>query len=139
MRISVVLPAPFSPSSAWTSPRPTSRSTASLARRSPNRLVMARIRTAGTPPSATGSLVAIRPGGSRSPNARVPTRSGGGGGRGLGGRAGRLRLVDVHPQQAGLDVRLRLGHLVDEGLRDATGDAGVDRSERRATLAHHRE
>src|SRR5947208_11429313 len=42
MVINVDLPAPFSPSSAWISPRPRSKSTASLARTPGNRFVMPR-------------------------------------------------------------------------------------------------
>jgi len=42
MRIVVVLPAPLGPRKPKTSPRPTLKSTASTARRSPNRLVSPR-------------------------------------------------------------------------------------------------
>ena len=42
IRMAVVLPAPFSPSRAWTSPARTSKSIRSLATRSPKRLVMPR-------------------------------------------------------------------------------------------------
>src|SRR5437879_6613067 len=44
---SVVLPAPFSPSSAWTSPAAASKSTCSLATTAGNRFVIPRSATAG--------------------------------------------------------------------------------------------
>ena len=44
--ISVVLPAPFSPTRAWMLPRPTAKSTPSFATKAPNRLVMPTISTA---------------------------------------------------------------------------------------------
>src|SRR3954453_13299415 len=44
---SVVLPAPFSPSSAWTSPAAASKSTSSLATTAGKRLVIPRSATAG--------------------------------------------------------------------------------------------
>src|SRR3954471_22099544 len=44
---SVVLPAPFSPSSAWTSPAAASKSTSSFATTAGNRFVIPRSRTAG--------------------------------------------------------------------------------------------
>ena len=44
---SVLLPAPFSPSSAWTSPTAASKSTASFASTPGKRFVMPRIATAG--------------------------------------------------------------------------------------------
>src|ERR1700745_2497584 len=44
---SVVLPAPFSPSSAWTSPSAAAKSTPSFATTAGNRFVTARIATAG--------------------------------------------------------------------------------------------
>src|SRR5512133_2388797 len=44
---SVVLPAPFSPSSAWTSPAAASKSTSSLATTAGNRVVIPRSATAG--------------------------------------------------------------------------------------------
>ena len=47
MFISVVLPAPFSPSSAWISPRCSARSTPSRATTSPKRLTMPRMPTMG--------------------------------------------------------------------------------------------
>jgi hypothetical protein len=40
MRINVVFPAPFSPTSAWTVPRPTVNDTASSATELPNRLLI---------------------------------------------------------------------------------------------------
>src|SRR5215475_13434050 len=47
MRISVDLPAPFSPSTAWISPKATSKSTPSSATVAPNRLLMPSALTAG--------------------------------------------------------------------------------------------
>ena len=44
---SVVFPAPFSPSSAWTSPERTSKSTSSFATTPGKRFVIPRIATAG--------------------------------------------------------------------------------------------
>src|SRR5580704_100768 len=58
-RISVVLPAPFSPRSAWISPAATARSTWSLARRLPKPTVIpprSRSGAAGTPLTARGLL-----------------------------------------------------------------------------------
>ncbi len=49
MFISVVLPAPFSPTSPWMVPRATVRSTLRFATVAPNRLAMPRSSTAGTP------------------------------------------------------------------------------------------
>ncbi len=62
---SVLLPAPFSPSSACTSPTAASKSTASFASTPGKRLVMPRIATAGAElaPAATtapDSLIALR-------------------------------------------------------------------------------
>ena len=45
--MSVVLPAPFSPRTAWISPGQRSSETRSLARTGPKRLVMSRISTMG--------------------------------------------------------------------------------------------
>src|SRR3954468_5530513 len=49
MFISVVLPAPFSPTMPWIEPRRTVRSTSLLARTAPNRLAIPRSVTAGAP------------------------------------------------------------------------------------------
>ena len=68
MRVSVLLPAPFSPSSASTSPASTDRSIASLASSDPNRLVIPRSSTSGaprggesSPPRAASAGVTPRP------------------------------------------------------------------------------
>ena len=64
-RISVDLPAPFSPTIAWISPRATSRVASRLATQSPKAFRMPVIRTAGVCPAAatpapwwTGALIA---------------------------------------------------------------------------------
>src|SRR4051812_477994 len=51
MFISVVLPAPFSPTSAWISPAFTSKSTPSFATSAPNRLLIPRASSSGGPAS----------------------------------------------------------------------------------------
>src|SRR6185437_9748003 len=62
MFISVVLPAPFSPTMPWMVPRATVRSTPRLAIVAPNRLTMPRSAMAGTAAkSIPGSIVVIPP------------------------------------------------------------------------------
>src|SRR5688572_6660005 len=93
--ISVDLPAPFSPTSACTSPRRIWRSTASSASSDPNRLVIPCISTAGAgPAAATWSFI-----------------------DGVGGRRRSFELAvgdDLAADDAGLDL-LELSHDV---LRD---------------------
>src|SRR5687767_7082905 len=143
--MSVVLPAPFSPSRAWTSPASTSRSTSSLATRSPKRFVMPRRRTAGTSCSPAGT--------SCSPAGAIvdmkgsdPSRRSGKGpsDRWLAGgfedrRARWLRLVDVHAEDAGLDVGLLLEDRVEQLLRDPAEDLGVDGGQGGTALGDHAE
>ena len=53
-------------------------------------------------------------------------------------RAGRwLRFVDVHPEEAALDLFLFRLHLIDQLLRNTACDIRVDRSQRRTTFRHH--
>src|SRR3990170_6129336 len=103
MRMAVVLPAPFSPRRAWTSPPRTSKSIASLATRSPNRLVIPRS-------SSAGALSVTR-----GPRLRVGDR-----------RARRGGLVDVDAERAGLDLGLADRDQLGELRRDATPHVGVD-------------
>src|SRR5262249_29833661 len=65
---SVLLPAPFSPSSACTSPRAASKSTPSFATTPGNRFVIPRIATAGAAPGSPAPLAACSEGGACCPN-----------------------------------------------------------------------
>src|SRR5262245_30911606 len=58
--IKVLLPAPFSPTSAWISPRPTSRSTPSSAWLEPKRLVTPRIESSAASAAAVTSATGLR-------------------------------------------------------------------------------
>src|ERR687896_2442511 len=110
MRITVVLPAPFSPSRACTSPGRTSKSIASFATSAPKRLVIPRSsRAGGTAASLTG-VPAL---------AGVSSRVG-------DDRSRRRRLVDVHPERSGLDLCLALLDHRGEVLRHAGRDVGID-------------
>src|SRR5215210_136820 len=129
MRISVVLPAPFSPRTPCTSARRRLRSILSLATRSPKRLVMPRSSTTGGTSTTAAAWGDVTRG--RSARTRLL--------RGRDDRARRLRLVDVDAEGAAADLRLALLHLVHERLRDASRDRGVDGRQRRAALAHHAE
>src|SRR5207248_435192 len=64
----VLLPAPFSPSSACTSPAAASKSTASFARTPGNRFVIPRIATAGEAPGSPAPLAAGTVPGASCPN-----------------------------------------------------------------------
>src|SRR5882672_10124898 len=61
MFISVVLPAPFSPTSPWIEPRATTRSTSRFAAFVPKLLLMPRSSTAGTLPSLVGAGIVGAP------------------------------------------------------------------------------
>src|SRR3954454_7432813 len=87
MLISVDLPAPFSPSRAWISPRRSWRSTASLAVSAPKRLVM--------PRSSSASPAASASDGDTSANVRPASLLDGVGHRDGAGREVRLHLVDL--------------------------------------------
>ncbi len=69
--MSVDLPAPFSPTTACTSPRATSNDTSELATTPGKRLVTPRTRTAGAVPAVTPALLAapaaVSPGASWGP------------------------------------------------------------------------
>ena len=56
--MSVDLPAPFSPTSAWTSPGRTSKDTPCRARTAPNDLVMARASSSGDTGAADSTILA---------------------------------------------------------------------------------
>jgi hypothetical protein len=58
MRISVDLPAPFSPTRAWISPAPTSRLAPRLASTGPNDFSIPAIRITGAPAGAVSATVA---------------------------------------------------------------------------------
>ncbi len=121
MRISVVLPAPFSPSRAWTSPRPTSRSTLVVGDEVPEPLGDPRAELDDRRPRAPGSdRSAVEPA-----PATVATRA--------------ARLVDVDPERPGLDRLLFLLDLRQEVRWHAAGDGRVDLGEGGPTLGDHAE
>src|SRR5450631_1199158 len=115
--IKVLLPAPFSPSSAWISPGSTVRSMWSLATRDPNLLVMPR--SSSFTPTSVGI---VRPGGT--PRGRVadpPPRCRAPVGALL--RHARRRQRDL----AAGDVHADLRHLGLKGRRDLAGEVVVRR------------
>src|SRR5688500_1412688 len=122
MRIRVVLPAPFSPSRACTSPRRIVRSTPSFATRCPKRLVIPRSST-----SSSGSA-------GSTPSQRPPEWSARRNGRTRWGR-----LVDVDSERPRLDGGLLVLDLGQEIGWDASADRLVDRGQGGAALGHHAE
>src|SRR5919106_4894074 len=121
IRMRVVLPAPFSPRRAWTSPPRTSKSIPRLATRSPKRFVIPRSSRAGAPSDAPSTLTSA---------AGLARRD---------HRPRRLGFVDVDAEGARLDLGLAGLDLLDDLRRHAAHHLGVDLSKRRASLGHHRE
>src|SRR5512138_3127404 len=115
MFISVDFPAPFSPSSAWTSPGSSSKSTASFASTPGNCLVIPRIsRTGPAALIARDSTVLSRACEEMSCGRAVPARP-----HGASARLELRRRLDL----AGDDLLLDDVHLRDERLRHLLADA----------------
>src|SRR5436309_10366308 len=130
MFISVDLPAPFSPSSAWTSPRRRSKSTRSSATTPGNRFVMPRIsRTVAASTADDSKDLLLKRRGTLS---RFTESEGGPNGPALSSsKQGRLLLQLLrNVKLPGDDLRLDLVHRLDERLRHA----GVDLADAHAAV-----